>query len=217
MKKLVVAAVVMAGTWFALPAHAQSSPVEGRRCGFDTVEDPTVEDGDVHTGSLSGGPLVATSPGAPISMQCTIQVGVANWAHSGANEAVAASAATPGVTALPPTLVSYFAPTGQPVYICTQVTVAGSTYYWDDVNGQWSPSSAVACQEPAVSCDCFPDGPLGPILDLIELVIVDIVDPVACDILAAFAPGVPGVVEVTDDGDTHVLGLRVYDCPPYGS
>lgn len=40
-------------------------------------------------------------------------------------------------------------------------------------------------------------------------------DPVLCPILAARAPGIPGVVDITPAGDVAVAGSTQWDCPPY--
>jgi hypothetical protein len=43
------------------------------------------------------------------------------------------------------------------------------------------------------------------------------VDPVVCPALAALAPGVPGVLDITPAGDTTLVGISpLWDCPPYG-
>jgi hypothetical protein len=41
------------------------------------------------------------------------------------------------------------------------------------------------------------------------------VDLLACPLIAALAPGIPGLVDITPEGDVHVAGELVYDCPPY--
>jgi hypothetical protein len=54
--------------------------------------------------------------------------------------------------------------------------------------------------------DCVPDGETG------------LVDPTVCPILAAVAPGIPGVIGITPEGDTTVGVVGpVWDCPPYGN
>jgi hypothetical protein len=44
-----------------------------------------------------------------------------------------------------------------------------------------------------------------------------ITDPVLCPLLAAFAPGVPGVVDISPQGDVTLPDGKTYDCPPLGS
>ena len=59
---------------------------------------------------------------------------------------------------------------------------------------------------------CLPDpGPLPPI-DPFALA-----EPVVCSLLIQLRPGVPGVVDVTYEGDVYVLGEFFWDCPPYAS
>jgi hypothetical protein len=42
-------------------------------------------------------------------------------------------------------------------------------------------------------------------------------DSTICPIIAALAPGVPGIVDIGPDGDVTVVGVATYDCPPYGN
>jgi hypothetical protein len=43
-------------------------------------------------------------------------------------------------------------------------------------------------------------------------------DPVFCPIVATLSPGVPGLVDITPEGDTTIIGLGPsWDCPPYGN
>jgi hypothetical protein len=43
------------------------------------------------------------------------------------------------------------------------------------------------------------------------------IDPLVCPALAALAPGVPGVLDITPAGDTTLVGVSpLWDCPPYG-
>ena len=41
-------------------------------------------------------------------------------------------------------------------------------------------------------------------------------DPTLCEVLRLLAPGVPGVVDVNDQGDIWLAGDGFFDCPPYG-
>ncbi len=43
------------------------------------------------------------------------------------------------------------------------------------------------------------------------------VDAVLCSIIQNLAPGVPPVLDIDVDGDVAVLGVSVWDCPPYGA
>ena len=42
-------------------------------------------------------------------------------------------------------------------------------------------------------------------------------DPILCPRFGARAPGIPGVVDITPQGDVRVAGTLIWDCPPYGS
>lgn len=189
------------------PANAQVDPVaDGKRCGLASATDPTIEEGAVQTGIITGGPLVATAPGATISMRCTVQVGMSNSTHAGADSCSAATAPQLQSTALPPTLCTYAAPEGQPVFLCTEVTVNGMTWYWDGNppgTGSWTPSSLGACLE-AISQEIVIPFP------------AQVDDPTACAALQALAPG-GGNIYIGWDGDLYILGVWVLDCPPHGN
>ena len=104
--------------------------------------DALVENPGTHNGALSGGPFVSAD-GATMTVRCSVQVSAANSTHAGA-DAAAASATGSGVTALAAT-VSYVVPEGQPVFVCTQVTFNGVTFYYDETNGTFSLSPSVSC------------------------------------------------------------------------
>lgn len=40
-------------------------------------------------------------------------------------------------------------------------------------------------------------------------------DLMVCELLAALAPGVPGVLDIDSTGDIHLAGEFIWDCPPY--
>ena len=173
MRKLVLVAVAFASAAFTIPA-AEATPTIQRRCSFTSITDPTVENGQTQAGQINGGPITDdTQRGATITITCTIQVGGANATHAGADSVSCAGSGT-GVAEVA-CQASYVSPEGQPVYLCTQVTVNGTTYYWDasadpsDPNlprGNWSLSGGL-CNE-AISQEIFP-GPLAPVLDAIPV------------------------------------------------
>lgn len=192
--KIALVAVAAGSLSVLYAAPAQAAP-EGARCRFTSVTDPVGED-DVQTGQMNGGPITdPTAPGAEITLTCTIQVGPLGATHAGADAAAASSTGT-GVAVLAPTAISYTAPEGLDVYQCTQVTVNGTTYYWNGTTWTTDPSSA--CQL-ATSQEIPPE----PILSTINM-ILEQVDPTICPVIAqAFPP----------EGD---IG-NVYDCPPYNA
>ena len=200
---LVVLAAASLNLGDALPASA--TPI-GRLCSFLSITDLTVEGGQRQTGQTNGGPVTDdTSVGATITLTCTIQVGAANNTHAGA-DAVALSNTGTGAALLAGQM-SYVSPEGQPVYLCTQVSVNGTTYYWDasatgvhpNLPGNWS-STGGLCNE-AIRQEIFP-GPFAPLLDIVDPILTGIVDPVVCPVLAVLFP---------PEGD--ITG--VWDCPPY--
>lgn len=44
-----------------------------------------------------------------------------------------------------------------------------------------------------------------------------ILDGTVCPAIASLAPGMPGVVDVTPQGDVFVAGDKIWDCPPFGT
>ena len=167
------------------------------RCSFLAVEDPTLPGSGIFSGVIAGGPVVSDVVGATISIRCTLQVGAAASTHAGADSAVASSGSSTQAAVLLPTLVAYFAPPGAPIYVCTAVTINGTTYY---SNGSgWSTSTAASCQ---LATSQETDPILQPIYDLVDGLLTGLVDPVLCPVLATFFP---------PDGEPFGL----WNCPPY--
>lgn len=162
------------------PSVASSSPANGLTCGLSAVTDPFVGP-DVHTGVLKGGPLTAF--GSTVSMRCSIQAGGGNSTHPGEDIRAAASAPTLGTTVLSPTPESYQWPFGQPIWLCTEITVDGRPSYWDADTGQWSASPQVSCAQ-AVNQEIVP-GPVGvlqPVVQAVDEATV-VLDTVVCPLL----------------------------------
>ena len=209
---------------FAAPAEAAAA---GAPCRFTSITDPTVENGQTQVGQINAGPIAALAPGATVTITCTIQVGSANSTHAGTDSsAKVSSKATPQVAAIPPTsndapnTVSYVSPEGQPVYMCTEINIDGTTYYWDATtatqgpagNGPVTPDrlsteATAACRE-AISQELVPQ----PVQDILEGL-----DPAICAIIIANVPDVPPVLDVDEEGDIRVADVLVWDCPPYES
>lgn len=89
---------------------------------------------------------------------------------------------------------TYTADETQSVLVCADVTFGATT--------------RSTCAETTAS-----QVPPQEALDLLD--VTRVLDPVLCPVLATLAPGVPGVVDVTAQGDVSVLGGKVWDCPPY--
>ena len=156
--KGVVVTLVAASLNLTYVARAQVPPVaDGFYCGFASEYDPTIEGGQVQTGVINGGPMVATAPGASITLTCTIQVGGANSTHAG-DDSVSRSGSGTQVATVAPDRISYVSPPGQPVYMCNQVTINGTDYYLDDVNFTWAEENPnVPCGE-AIYQETYPHG-----------------------------------------------------------
>lgn len=193
-----------------VPSVSDDDPANGLTCGTLPVTDPTVE-GDVQSAVMYGGPLVASEPVLQtMQMTCTVQVGFAAATHAGFDTCSLPSVSLPGVAFVPPAGCTYVAPQGVTVWLCTQVTVGGITYYWDPqgfgghlpLRGTWSTSASVPCV-PAIAQGIDPQ------------FFEDVVDPVICPILAMLAPRLLPVLEVTTTGDVYILRALVWDCPPY--
>lgn len=197
LRRVAVLAVLLAPFPFGA-AHADGP--DGDRCRLASVPD-----GDLSEGVLYGGPIAATG-----TLTCTVQVDAPT--HDGA-DAVSRSASGVRVVAVAPETVWFEAATWQDVYVCTQFTPAlGAPLYLTEDG--WS-------TDPAVPCDRELPGVRDVERLLDALCAVDLcfpyVDPfLYCPLVASLAPGVPGVVDIDNEGDLHVDGRWIWDCPPYG-
>lgn len=209
IKQAAIAALAFGGATLSAPAQAQT----GRLCGFLAATDPTVQNGQTQSGILNGGPVSSADADAlgeavaTISLKCTIQVGAANANHDGADAASAAGNPSLAVAYVNPTLVSFVSPPGQPVYLCSQVTVNGQVRYYNPVTAAFSVSPNTPCLE-AMRQEVDPspsllEGLFATISDTIAPVMIGVVDPVLCPVL---------------DGPLDPFESwwsRFWDCPPY--
>jgi hypothetical protein len=164
-------------------------------CRFDTVaSEPVTGSQERFTGVAYG--VAVFDDAATHTLRCYVTV-------DGVERATTpAGSGTGGVVTAGQ--VTYDSPEGADAALCTEV---------DGVT--------TGC-ESAVYAPCLNCGPMDP--DLITLLIdrandavAEYVDPVVCPLLASLSPGVPGVVGITPDGDTTVVGVGPFwDCPPYG-
>jgi hypothetical protein len=70
-----------------------------------------------------------------------------------------------------------------------------------------------------VSCGAATETQIPPqeVLDLLDTVGMAL-DTVLCPVLASLSPGVPGVVDISPEGDVTLIGVGPFwDCPPYGN
>ena len=196
MRRALLAGVAVLCATVATPAHAHPDYHYTGGCTYATELDPTTP--GVWRG-VAGAAVVAThaaddTPAAvPISVDCVLYV-------NGANPRTILSANGLGVAAAARTW-SYEADHTEIVTLCDVVTVG--------------------TDPPRSSCDEPPE-PLylpGPLIDTIEFALDTVSETFpeqeVCDAVAAAGPGVPGVVDVTAEGDVHVAGEFVWDCPPY--
>jgi hypothetical protein len=220
VKKLGIATLALGAvvsSFGTVTAHAaETTGPSGLLCGFSSVTDPGTEGGDVQTGELDAGPLLAiddaaTPPAAQTgTVKCTIQVG--GGTHDAPDNGASASASGTGVIVLPATLVSYNSPANVPVYLCTQFTYSnGTTVYWADsndptVDGHWDTSATVACGL-ATEAGTEDADPVGELLDSVLCPVLSI--------LGSTLPDVPGVLEIDNTGDVTLAGDLFWDCPPY--
>jgi hypothetical protein len=245
LARVAVLSVVAAGLAVGSPAHAGPVPpgvAEGRRCTFSSVSDPAGEE-EAFVGQINAGPLAATAAGAGIQITCTIQVGGANSTHAGEDADSVTSTAGTQVASIPPTdddlppVVNYVAPENTPVFLCTEAIINGQSWFWDatiaeegpvdqlDTATGWTTSSGALCNE-AIRQEIFP-GPFQPVLDLIDSVLATVdaitqpfeeaIDGLICGVLGGLAPGIPGVLDITGEGDVYLFGLGLWDCPTYGN
>lgn len=188
----------------AAPARAAdpAGPGEGLTCGFSAVADPTQAGGD-RLGTVDAGPVVVADGSDPRSgrIRCSIQIN--GDRHSDPDAVSETSPTTPGVVALPPTPVRYYAGQEDYVVLCTEVEIDGAgTFYYDEVEARWSTDPSVACAYASVP---EPD-PLDGLFDTIDPWILELVEPTVCPPFSVIAP---------PQGDIYVADTFVWDCPPY--
>ena len=53
------------------------------------------------------------------------------------------------------------------------------------------------------------------LLTTVDPPVIEPVDWWLCPLLVQLSPGVPGVLDVTAEGDIHLAGEFFWDCPPY--
>jgi hypothetical protein len=114
-------------------------------------------------------------------------------------------------------------PTGSgSVFVITQATVTYTTVSTDvdlctEIDGVTTSCGDATLTEipPQAVIDALDS--LFATLDSILIPLEEQLDPTICTVLKALAPGIPGVVDITADGDTTLVGVGpFYDCPPYG-
>lgn len=206
-------------------AHAAGGPPSGRSCTIDTFA-PNAEP-TVWTGVLYGGPIVA--PGEAVSLRCSIHLN--NGTHDGPAVAAASTAPSPSAAAIAQAVTYQSGPFDYQA-VCTEATVGATTWYltfggWTTDAGSWCAGGDIVegLPEPVativdeviclIDIERVCDG-IDRIIDVVSGPFEEYVDPVLCPILASYAPGIPGVVDIDPTGDTTLVAYGFFwDCPPY--
>jgi hypothetical protein len=171
-------------------APVAGAAVVRAECGFQTVAQETLTGGqDRFTGAAYG--QLMSDDRATHTLRCYVTV-------DGVERASTPTATGTGVV-VAAGRVTFDAPELAVVALCTEA---------DGV------TTLCRTEQDPCTDDC---GPNPALIDLVNDAVAAFADPVVCPLLAALSPGVPGVADVTPDGDTTVVGVGLlWDCPPYG-
>ena len=231
MRRLLLAVAALALVP-ATTSYAGSEPLPVVSTGCDytvAVQDPN--DATRLTGVLYGSVVVADLPsrdgagGNPSTVTLTCSIQSASYRHYDPDDFTATGSGVNGAV-VAPAAFSVPAPADGPLGVCERVDVTDAngthTYWRHSQNGTWAQSDfwptcsgAPQCLALGSNCNGF--------LALVEWAaqygvdLSGVADGTLCPYLAAQSPGVPGVVDVTADGDVYIAGEWVWDCPPYGS
>lgn len=193
-------------------------------CVFAFVDTGTTGESSEWSGVVYGGPLLVTapepavplpdtSPDRPVvTLTCSVHAEPSSGRHS-APALATVSGTGRDVVVVPPAPMTIVTSPGAMMWACSRVTVAaadGTTreLYWDGKADRFSTDPDVLCDLPE-TCTCH-DGWYQLVEETYETV-----DATACPVTRD-GPDQPGVVETRPDGDVHVLGQWMWDCPPYG-
>ncbi|HWL37812.1 MAG TPA: hypothetical protein VNQ77_16620 [Frankiaceae bacterium] len=194
------------------PAHAAPGPNDPGCFVLGALDHPEAPE-HVMSGVITGGPV--TQDG---TLTCTVKAGVSTHAGSYAYGVSAAADSAGGLALLPPRLVSWVAPPGEPIYLCEQFFDGNATYYWDAQTHTWTTDANARCEQGLVTGASDPlVAPLVGVVEATEAAINDFwahTDWMFCD-LFPLAQGDYGVFSVNSQGDVFLLGEPFWDCPPY--
>lgn len=227
IRRALGAALTAAALALPIPPASAAEPPVGAACAMRGVHWDTIDPAAWHV-VVAGGPVVA--PGSTVTLRCSIHVG--NTTHSGQAAATVTGDPTPSVGVVAPAAVSYPYDVYSVYALCTRVAVDETTWYWD--GAAWTANADASCPRMRSTDECWqlwqcliPDvGPLPPEVqpyaDYVGCVLTwgfvecgGGLDGVVCPVLRTLGPGVPGVVEIREDGDVVVAGELFWDCPPY--
>jgi hypothetical protein len=197
LRPLLLVATVAAGLT-AAPAHA--APLAAH-CAYAAA---AVHDGAASADSYAGVAYgyAAFDDLGPHTLRCYVTVNGVEQSPATLTAAGNALVRTAGP-------VSYLATDTDVVALCADVD---ATF----------PTHAVTCE--AVSQVPVPPTELYDAVDTFLATLWSVTDPIdystdtiQCPLFAALAPGVPGVVDITPEGDVTIVGVGPFwDCPPYG-
>jgi hypothetical protein len=211
LKKLLLAGVAAGALALGAPvAQADHVGYEGPGCTFNTLND--------------------TTPGGQIG-------GQNQWTGEAAILAIATDAAgVPNGASITVECEMFINGNSQGVYLATSGTgIAATTYAKENPGGVFSFSAAdtdvvTVCDNVTIdghfiqNCSDAETTQIvpQPVVDAINLAIdtlnstvLEQIDPTICPFIGMAAPGVPGVVDITPEGDVFVVTELWYDCPPY--
>jgi hypothetical protein len=210
LKKLMLAGVAVG--MMALNAPIAHAAVVRSGCGFDSVAQETVTGGqDTFTGGAYG--YAVFDDQGTHTLRCYVTVDGVEQATT-PTQSGTAFVATAGQ-------VTYNAAEGATVDLCTEID--GATVSCGPADEQQIPPQEVIdlinqVFDILITVAETVDGVLAPVYAIIDGIERDVIDPQVCPLLAAAAPGIPGVIDITPEGDTTIAVLGPFwDCPPYGN
>ena len=203
MKAIVLTGLAAALLWTApAAAHPGYDYVGG--CGFATLSDggesaETTWTGQLHAVVVATDGAGTPSPATPITIDCVVYVNHADpvTVLSASGTGVAANATPWSYQAAPEDIVT----------VCDVVAVGGERHE-DCADATTTPLL------PQEVVDLLTQ--VFETLDWIGWLLWD-PEPGPCNEMAVAAPGVPGVVDVTPEGDVYIVGEFFWDCPPYAT
>lgn len=201
MKKLLLAAVAAVLLAPVAPAQADPNPSLTGGCGATSVSDGGDDDQTTWQGEVSAYALATHSqagvlaPTKFIEVECYVR-------KNGSYQGTVLYARGMGVAAAASEYV-YQADPNDVIEICTIIDRNNDNAWCDFVTT--IPLVPEAVQQA-----------VDDVVDPVEEIRQQWVDPATCPILAiGWGAGVPGLLDITWEGDVYVGGEFVYDCPPY--
>lgn len=203
-----------------LPAVPATAAAPSRGDGCDFVEQRGEDESEDAQTVIWSYPVRAL--GATVTVTCSLQLN--DFRHEAPDYVVETSAPRQDVAMLEPRVVVH--PTGSIwdlTVVCTSADVDGVTWYLTPEG--WTTDPASRCGEtlpeetdPVVYVwsevlGCY-WGEINPWCEAIDDALL-LADTAVCDVLRAARPGLPGVLDIREDGDTYVAGVWVWECPPY--